>query len=142
MLSQAISGSRVTSSGRRALSADQSVIRGQERMNTKINAAINAGNVAQLQKSMNVTLRLPTNSSVKLVSADGTVSAEGRHYYNTIGINPPTIFAYEQPLTNGKWVTGFDGKKKMVQRMTSDGWKPTKIGIEYFKRNKHDFRIE
>ena len=114
MLSQAISGSRVTSSGgrTRAFSADQSYHRAQERMNAKINAAINAGNVAQLQKSMNVTLRLPTNSSVKLVSADGTVSAEGRHYYNTIGINPPTIFAYEQPLTNGKWVTGFDGKRR------------------------------
>ena len=127
MLSQANRVSRQTQSGRRrrAMSADQSMIRAQERMNTNINAAINAGNVAQLQKSMNVTLRLPTNSSLKLVSADGTVSAEGRHYYNTIGINPPTIFAYEQPLINNKWVNAFDGTKKMVQRMTTDGWEPT-----------------
>ena len=110
MLPQAISGSRVTSSGRRtrALSADQSVIRAQERMHSNINAAINAGHAAQLQESMNVTLRLPTHSSVRLVSADGIVSAEGRHYYNTMGINPPTIFAYKQPLANGKWVAGFD----------------------------------
>ena len=26
--------------------------------------------------------------------------------------------------------------------MTTDGWKPTKIGIEYFKYNKHSFQIE
>ena len=57
MLSQANNGSRQSTSGRRrrALSADQSMIRAQERMNTKINAAIANGNVAQLQKSMNVT---------------------------------------------------------------------------------------
>ena len=77
MLSQANSVSRQTQSGRRrrAMSADQSMIRAQERMNTKINAANNAGTAAQLQKSMHVTLRLPTNSNLKLLSADGTVSA-------------------------------------------------------------------
>ena len=91
---------------------------------------------------MNVTLRLPTNSSLKLVSADGTVSAEGRSYYDAIGINPPTIFAYEQPLINNKWVNAFAGTAKMVQRMTTDGWGPTKIGIEHFKYNKLSFRNE
>ena len=58
---------------------------------------------------MSVTLKLPTDSSVKLVSADGTVSAEWCHYYNKLGIGAPTIFAYEQPLENCKWVKGFDG---------------------------------
>ena len=29
-----------------------------------------------------------------------------------------------------------------MQRTTTDGWEPTKIGIEYFKYNKHSFRIE
>ena len=99
-------------------------------MNTKINAAIANGNVAQLQKSMNVTLKLPTNSSVKLASADGTVTAEGLRYYNTTGINPPTICAYGPPLINGKWAKAFDGHpagtENMVQRMTTDGWGPTK----------------
>lgn len=142
MSAQATSN-RSTTSTRRSMSADQAMTRAQERMNSKINAAIAAGNVAQLQnKSMKVTLRLPTNSSVKLVDADGTVSDAGRHYYQKLGIAAPTIFAYEQPLENGKWVRAFDGKKKEVQRMTSDGWKPTKIGIEYFKYNRHAFRIE
>ena len=30
----------------------------------------------------------------------------------------------------------------MVQRRATDGCKPTKIGIEYFKHNKHSFQIE
>ena len=106
MSSQSHIGSRRNTSGRhrRAMSADQSMTRAQERMNSKTDAAIAAGNAAQLQKSMNVTLKLPTNSSVRLVSADGTISAEGRRYYNKFGIGAPTIFAYERPLNNGKWV--------------------------------------
>ena len=128
---------------RRAMSADQASTRAQERMNSKIDAAIAAGNMAQLQnRKMTVTLRLHTNSSVKLVDADGTVSEAGRHYYNTLTIAPPTIFAYEQPLINGKCVWGFVGTKKLVQKMTSDGYKPTKIGMEYFKYNRHSFLVE
>ena len=30
----------------------------------------------------------------------------------------------------------------MVQRMTADGWKPTPIGLQYFKYNRHEFRVE
>ena len=128
---------------RRALSADQASTRAMDRMNTKIDAAIAAGNVAQLQnRKMTVTLRLHTNSSVKLVDADGTVFPAGRHYYNKLEIAAPTIFAYEQPLIGGKWVWGFDGTRKLVQKMTADGYKPTKIGIEYFKFNRHSFLVE
>ena len=58
------------------MSADQALTRAQERKNSKIDAAITAGRVAQLQKSMSVTLKLTTGGSIKLVSADGTVSAE------------------------------------------------------------------
>ena len=50
---------RVRDAGaRRAMSADQALTRAQERKNSKIDAAIAAGRVAQLQKSMNVTLKL------------------------------------------------------------------------------------
>ena len=30
----------------------------------------------------------------------------------------------------------------MVQKMTADGWKPTPIGLQYFKYNRHEFQIE
>ena len=103
------------------MSADGAVTRAQERMNSNIDAAVNAGITGQLQKSMNITLKLASGRSVRLVSSDGTVSSEGRHYYSKLGIDPPAIFPYEQGLLNGKWVVGFDGKKKLVRRMGADG---------------------
>ena len=124
------------------MSADQALTRAQERKNSKIDAAITAGRVAQLQKSMNVTLKLTSGGSMRLVSADGTVSPEGRHYYSKLGVEPPSIFPYEQGLEAGKWIRAFDGKKRMVQRMGADGWQPTKIGIQYFKYNRDEYKIE
>ena len=93
------------------MSADQALTRAQERKNSKIDAAIPAGRVAQLQKSMNVTLKLTSGGSMRLVSADGTVSPEGRHYYSKLGVEPPSIFPYEQGLESGKWIKPFVGKK-------------------------------
>ena len=72
------------------MSADQALTRAQERKNSKIDAAITAGRVAQLQKSMNVTLKLTSGGSMRLVSADGTASPEGRHYYSKLGVEPPS----------------------------------------------------
>ena len=65
---------------------------------------------------MNVTLKTATGGSIKLVNADGTATPEGLHYYNNVGVAPPSVFAYEQPLDKGKWVKGFDGKKKLVRK--------------------------
>ena len=80
------------------MSADQALTRAQSRRIAKIDAAIDAGREARLQKNMNVTLKLLTNGSVKLVHADGTVTPEGTHYYGKLEVTPPTIFPYEQPL--------------------------------------------
>ena len=125
------------------MSADQALTRAQERKNFKIDAAIAAGRVAQLQKSMNVTLKLTSGGSMRLVSADGTVSPEGRHYYSKLGVEPPSIFPYEQGLEGGKWIRTFDGNKKLVQRMGSDGWeRPTSLGIHYFTYNRDEYKIE
>ena len=93
------------------MSADQALTRAQERMNSNIDAAVDLGVTAQLQKTMNVTLKLTSGKSVRLVSADGVPTREGTHYYSKLGIDPPAIFPYEQGLLNGKWVVGFDGKK-------------------------------
>ena len=96
---------------RRAMSADQATTRAQERNYQKIDAAVGSGMLPKLQKTMNVTLKTLTGGSIKLVSADGTVTPEGQHYYNNAGVAPPSVFAYEQPLESGKWVRGFDGNK-------------------------------
>ena len=95
---------------RRAYSADQAAARAQGRMNANIDAAIRNGRSANLNKTTaKVTLQLPTNKYETLVSADGTVSTAGSYYYQQLGIEPPSIFAYEQPLINNKWVNTFTG---------------------------------
>ena len=134
---------RRTNTRRRAMSADHALTRAQERMNSKIDAAVNAGITGQLQKSMNVTLKLASGSSVRLVSSDGVPTREGNYYYSKLGVDPPAIFPYEQGLVNSKYVVGFDGKKKMVRRMGADGsWKVTPLGTNYFKYNRDDYKIE
>ena len=101
---------------RRAMSADQAKMRAQERNYRTIYAAAGSGLLPKLQKTMNVTLKTLTGGSIKLVSADGTVTPEGLHYYNNAGVAPPSVFAYEQPLESGKCVKGFDGKQKLVRK--------------------------
>ena len=52
------------------------------------------------------------------------------------------MYPYEQGLINGKWLVGFDGKKHLVQRMTSDGkWATTKKGLDYFRYNKDTYQV-
>ena len=86
------------------MSADQALRRAQERNYRKIDAAVDSGLLPKLQKNMNVTLKTLTGGSIKLVSADGTVTPEGLHYYNNVGVDPPNVFAYDQPLEYGERV--------------------------------------
>ena len=125
------------------MSADHALTRAQERMNSKIDVAVNAGITGQLQKkTMNVTLKLVSGSSVRLVSSDGVPTREGTHYYSKLGIDPPAIFPYEQGLVSSKYVVGFDGNKKLVRRMGADGWQVTSMGVNYFKYNRDEYKVE
>ena len=52
------------------------------------------------------------------------------------------MYPYEQGLTNGKWLIGFDRKKHLVQRTTSDGkWVTTKKGLDSFRYNKDTYQV-
>ena len=84
------------------MSADQALTRAQERNYGKIDAAVDSGLLPKLQKNMNVTLKTLTGGGIKLVSADGTVTHEGLHYYNNAGVGPPSVFAHEQPFEYGQ----------------------------------------
>ena len=99
-----------------------------------IDAAIEGGVVAELHhKTMSVELRVGRRN-IKLVAGGGVATCEGKHYYSQLGISPPAVYPYEQGLVNGKWIVGFDGKKHLVQRTTSDGnWATTKKGLDYFR---------
>ena len=53
------------------------------------------------------------------------------------------MYPYEQGLVNGKWIVGFDGKKHLVQRMTSGGkWATTKKGLDYFRYNCDEYEVK
>ena len=107
-----------------------------------IDAAIEGGSVAELNhKNMTVALRVGRRN-IKLVGGDGVPTREGTHYYSQLGVPPPAVYPYEQGLVNGKWIVGFDGKKHLVQRMTSDGkWATTKKGLDYFRYNKDTYQV-
>ena len=98
---------------------------------------------------MTVNLRLTDNRKTTLVGADGVVTEEGKEYYAVLGVAHPTIFPYEQPLHNGKWVLGFDlapgvpGKWHQMRRPGAPGhWAVTKKGAEYFKHNQDEWLVQ
>ena len=107
-----------------------------------IHEAIALGSRATVNtKLMTVNLRLTDKRTVKLVGADGVVTDEGREYYDVRGEAYPSIYPYEQPLINGKWVKGFDGKLHMVRRFLSGEWVVTPKGANYFKYNQDERRV-
>ena len=102
-----------------------------------IHEAIALGTRAYVHnKTMTVNLHLTSNRNVRLVGADGVVTAEGEEYYRVLGVEFPSIYPYEQPLINEKWVLGFDGKKHMVRRFVSGEWVVTPKGANYFKTTR------
>ena len=88
-----------------------------------------------------MTLHSPPGRNITLVKADGEPTREGRYYYRALGIAPPSIYPYEQPLHQSKWVRGFDNKKHLVRRWASNEWKVTKKGADYFKYNRDIYHV-
>ena len=61
-----------------------------------IDAAIEAGTVAELHhKNMSVALRVGRRN-VKLVGGDGLPTREGLHYYSKLEVPPPAIYPNEK----------------------------------------------
>ena len=107
-----------------------------------INATMTAGAQATIDKKMKASLLLATGRKVPLVSGNGEVTPEGEHYYGRLGLSPPTAYPYEQPLLNGKWLIGYDGKKHLMQRMVNGHWTATHKGADYFKHNQDSYKVE
>ena len=108
----------------------------------EIDEAVALGVQARMQRaSGHVILRTTSNPHVRLVSAAGDVTEEGKHYYGLRGERVPSAYAYEQALIDGKWVVGYDQKKHMVRRMVSGQWVVTPKGVDYFRHNQDEWRI-
>ena len=107
------------------MSADEAETRAQERNYQRVDVALTSGMLPKQQKNMSVTLKTATVGSIKLVNADGTVTPDGLHYYDNVGVEPPSAFAYEQPLEWNKWV-----KALTARRSSSNAWEPTATGTQ------------
>ena len=112
-------------------------------MEEKLNEALGNGTVPKLDsRKMQVHLQLGARKRVLLVESDGTVTQEGRHVYRAMGVPPPTIYPYEQPLINGKWVTNFPGAPTKNTLVGGRGNRPTAKGEAYFKYNRDAYYAE
>jgi len=123
------------------MSANAAQTRAEERVNARLDQAVASGLRGMVQKSMAVTLHAPPGRNITLVKADGEPTREGTYYYGRLGIEPPSIYPYEQPLVNSKWVRGFDNKKHLVRRWASNEWKVTAKGANYFRYNQDIYHV-
>ena len=108
-----------------------------------LHAAHTAGTVPQKNKTNWSQIIVSGNRRIKLQDADGALTQAGLDYYDIAGIEPPTLYTYEQELENGRWVTAYDGTKVLVRRWDSgtQAWKVTKTGEAYFKYRRVQFVV-
>ena len=94
-------------------------------------------------KTQGYTIQIANNKTMTLLNSDGSATASGRYYYETILDLPlPTTFAYEQELIDGKWVEGFNGEKILIRRRDSEGnWQPTQTGLNYYRYLRDEYVI-
>ena len=112
-------------------------------MEEKLDAALEAGTVPKLDgRKMEVRLALGPRKRVLLVKADGTVTMEGKHVYEKMGVPTPSIYPYEQGLMNGKWVKNFTGAASAKTLVVGRGGKPTAKGENYFKYNRDEYHAD
>ena len=105
-------------------------------MDTLIRQAIAGGQESQGYKGNQGRYLVVNGRRRKLIEASGKVTEAGRIYYEILGIDPPRLYAYEQPLINDKWVMGFSGREILVRRRVNGAWTITKEGENYFRFNR------
>jgi hypothetical protein len=78
------------------------------------------------------------------MAADGEATPAGRNYYGTLlGLPIPTLYAYEAPLINDKYVQGFDGSMVLVRRRNAEGiWEPTAAGRNCFRYARDKIEVQ
>ena len=111
-------------------------------MDTLIRQAIAGGQESQGYKGSQGRYLVVNGRRRKLIEASGKVTEAGRIYYEILGIDPPRLYAYEQPLINDKWVMGFSGREILVRRRVNGAWTITKEGENYFRFNRDEFLLE
>ena len=86
------------------------------RMEAQIQQVINRGApVQRYRTNLGQFVRAEDGRRITLITADSKPTAEGLRYYELLGVPPPLLYNYDQPLWNDKWVRANDGSKILVR---------------------------
>ena len=85
-------------------------------------------------------VRAPSGRHIRLVGADNRPTPAGRVYYEKLGVPPPQLYDYDQPLIQDKWIKARDGSKILVRKRGDDGqWIIVPKGEDYFRYNRSEY---
>ena len=85
-------------------------------------------------------IRNPAGRQIRLQGADNRLTTEGRAYWRLLGVPPPNLYNYDQPLRQDQFVTAYDGSSIKVRTPTADnGWRVTPAGEGYFRYNRTEY---
>jgi len=77
---------------------------------------------------------------IRLMHATNKATPAGKLYYEKLNVEPPSLYDYDQPLLDDKWVVARDGSKILVRKRDKFGkWKILKTGEAYFKYNRSEY---
>ncbi len=113
-----------------------------------IEATINAGEQPLPYSANHGRFLRVGGRKVKLQHPDGTLTNQGRTYYDVAGTDPPLLYDYDQILVEDKFVNTYKGGKLLVRRWRRQlnegrgGWEVTKKGEEYFRYNRDEYVVD
>ena len=94
-----------------------------QRLRASVEAAIDAGGVAESFRSNQGRFLQIGNRRIRLQNGDGTLTPAGHRYHEHLGEEPPLLYSYEQPLEQNKWVRGSTEEEYKFERRSMElGW--------------------
>lgn len=95
--------------------------------------------VQRFQRNSGQYVRAEDGRRIPLIGSDNRSTAAGKRYFELLGVPPPSLYNYDQPLHNDKWVIGNDGRKILVRKRPHGEWEITPQGENYFKYNRSEY---
>ena len=86
-------------------------------------------------------VRAPDGREITLQKADNQLTPEGKVYWAKMGLPAPSLYAYDQPLIEGKYVRAYNSKPIEVREKVNGVWKVTKKGEGYFRFNRTEYQV-
>ncbi len=110
-------------------------------MEANLQAVVDSGVLPQRgSTSYAHIVRAPDGRRIPPMGVDNKPTKEGVVYYRLLGVPPPTLYNYHQPLINDRWVEGYDGRRIKVRERNEDGsWRILAKGVGYFRYNRVEY---